>query len=281
MKSLYPFIVVFIVCYSFYFTSENKLTIVFENQPSPIYRDNEFIELANEIFRYESSRILYDKDLRVHVSIRKLPKDYRGGAQTNQSEYRISLSKDSIKNKTSFLGIFAHELAHIVLFDTLKAHTNNHYWDEGFATWLAGKYFLEWHNHASFNDAMKYFINSNKYIDIKNLVRGDDERAHMRDILYLEWAAFIDYLYSKFGIKKIIELNTQMVSYEARRVISIDKSNLYSVSTTDGKHKLDKMQKDNKVKVEGTIKKFNSAYYIVYGTEFEDLKSQWLKSYEK
>jgi len=96
------------------------------------------------------------------------------------------LEKDSIKVLSRLKGIFAHELGHIIHFNWLNSisGTNNKYWDEGFASWIAGKYYLEWQGFDNYKSAIKSTDTLKTKYELKNVCSEKTQLACVRDIIY-------------------------------------------------------------------------------------------------
>lgn len=226
---------------------------------------NDFLSLAQEIFQYECKRMNFRKDIHLTVEIKDLAKDMRGSARSNTTSDSIFLSKDSIKAKNNLAGIFAHELGHIIYFKSIDTlfYSGNMYWDEGFASWAAGKYYLQWHGYQNYKLALREIVSSNRFYDIKNIYNEPYRPAKQRDVIYLEWASFIDFLIEKYGLEKSLSLSSlfAQVGKEispqvgAPLTISNDKDLLKAINHYD--------------------EELEQAYRKVYSKSFNELKKQW------
>lgn len=90
------------------------------------------------------------------------------------------------------------------------------------ATWAAGSYWTDWHGFTSLNEMVKDYLQKSAYLPIyqNTDLEGTQPAGPMpestlpgpsiqgdclarRDILYSEWAAFIDFLMRQFGMEKL------------------------------------------------------------------------------
>ena len=184
-------------------TNTNRLEINFINEDQLPIEKEAFLKYADEIFKYECTKLGYKNNLKIDLEIGELYKDLRGYADLNNS--KIVLAKDSIKTLNNLLGIFAHELAHILHHNWIKSNSFslNPYWYEGFASWLAGKYYLKWQGYNTYNEATNKIILGKKYVDLKNGYNIVRANASKRDTIYLAWASFVNYLVEQYGIEKL------------------------------------------------------------------------------
>jgi len=237
----------------------------------PISKEN-FLVLSQEIFQYECKRMNFKKDIRITVEIKDLAKDMRGCVRPNAICDSMFLSKDSIKAKDHLSGIFAHELGHIIYSRLIDSsfYSGNMYWAEGFASWAAGKYYLHWQGYQNYDSAIKEIVSLNRFYDIKNIYGELDRPAKQRDVIYVEWASFIDFLIEKYGFEKSITLSSLFAQVGKETLPS--KGEPLMLSDDD-----DLFKAINKA---GGIKNlFNEelqqAYRKVYSKSFDELKKQW------
>lgn len=237
---------------------------------------NDFLILAQEIFQYECKRMNFTKDINLAVEIKDLAKDMRGSARSNTTSDSIFLSKDSIKAKDHLSGIFAHELGHIIYFKSIDTlfHPGNMYWAEGFASWAAGKYYLRWQGYQNYNSAIEKLVSSNKFVIIKNICGEPNRSAKQRDVVYVEWASFIDFLIDKYGFEKSIILSALFASV-GKELSTPDGSPMIISDDDDLLKAINQAGSVNNLLNE----KLEEDYLRVYGTSFDNLKINWLKQF--
>ena len=263
----------------------------------PIGRE-EFLKLSEEIFQYECERVKFRKDINVVLEIKDIEGSARGQAKPDADSPKIFLSKDSIKTTSHLLGVFAHELGHIICYRLIDSshQTGNMYWDEGFASWVAGKYYLNWQGYHNYSSAMKYIISSDKYYEIRNIYGECTRSARQRDIIYMEWASFIDYLAKRYGFDKILSLHNYFAQtmkgfFNMNESISSDSLDnqitilkgvpLNNKRTKEGhimmdQNDLDRLNKAHKLIIEDPNEILKKAYVKIYNMDFDQLKKQWL-----
>lgn len=259
---------------------------------------NDFLVLAQEIFQYECKRMNFRKDIHLTVEIKDLESDIRGFIPSHSTSDSMFLSKDSIKAEDNLSGIFAHELGHVLyskLIDSLF-HIGNMYWGEGFASWAAGKYYLQWHGYQNYDLAIKEIVSSNRFYDIKNIYNEPYRPAKQRDVLYVEWASFIDFLIEKYGFEKTISLGNSFA--QVRNALSLKDSVLMEVTNLNNidenikklglkyddialkvmssdKVLLVLINRDEKIHRIEPVILLEEAYIKIYNTSFDELKKQW------
>ena len=114
---------------------------------------------------------------------------------------------------------WAHELAHAVqAFAIDGGRSISSMFVEGFATWAAGPYWLEWQGADSFRSAVATYIAAGSYLPLHEhdgfldtlseeaAVKLGADCLNQRDIIYTEWAAFIDYLVEEHGRERLYSL---------------------------------------------------------------------------
>lgn len=230
---------------------------------------NDFLSLSQEIFQYECKRMNFTKDIHLVVEIKDLAKDMRGSARTNTTSDSIFLSKDSIKAKNNLAGIFAHELGHIIYFKSIDTlfYSGNMYWDEGFASWAAGKYYLQWQGYRNYDSAIKEIVSSNRFYDIKNIYCESYRPAKERDVIYVEWASFIDFLIEKYGFEKSLTLSS-LFARVGKEMSTADGSPMISDNT------------DLLKAINHRDEELEQAYRKVYSKSFDELKTEWKLRYK-
>lgn len=160
----------------------------------------------------------------------------------------IAIVADERTSSDQLLAVLAHEIAHALHFSGFDSEPANGVGMlyEGLATWAAGQYWLDWHGVPSFQSAVLTYLDSGAYLPLHENEGGtptagpEGEAAYgkdcvsRRDILYIEWAAFIEHLLDRFGRDRLFEL--LRVSSTARteaRDIGIDYSAVYGRSLNE------------------------------------------------
>jgi len=141
------------------------------------------------------------------------------------------------------------------------------YWNEGFASWAAGKYYLRWQGHPNYDSAIKEIVSSNRFYDIKNIYNEPYRPAKQRDVIYLEWASFIDFLIEEYGFQKSIVLTTLFIKAGKETlnqdvIIKNDSPLLATIS--------DRGDIPDKI-----VMRCKNAYKKIYSHDFDALKKQW------
>ena len=114
---------------------------------------------------------------------------------------------------------WAHELGHAVQYFAIDGGQSiASIYVEGFATWAAGPYWLEWQGADSFRSVVASYIAAGTYLPLHEndgfldtvseeaAARFGDDCLNQRDIIYTEWAAFIDYLVEEHGRERLYSL---------------------------------------------------------------------------
>lgn len=114
---------------------------------------------------------------------------------------------------------WAHELGHAVqAFAIDGGRSLGTMFVEGFATWAAGPYWLEWLGADSFRSAVTSYVAAGTYVPLHEndeffdtlseeaAAKFGDDCLRQRDIIYTEWAAFIDYLVEEHGRERLYSL---------------------------------------------------------------------------
>ncbi len=127
--------------------------------------------------------------------------------------------------KVRVLGIFAHELSHILHRKWIGGLSVHFPLTEGFATWLAGDYWLDWHDLNTFSSAVLNYQHEGSYIPLNaTFMELPTDDIQKRDIVYNEWAGFVGYLIEEFGLKKMGSYSKQMVTGPGNQIIDTEAS---------------------------------------------------------
>ena len=129
---------------------------------------------------------------------------------SNGMPVMIIFADENTDSKQISAGV-AHELGHVLEVVALNAESIASVFLEGFATWAAGPYWLEWQGAASFRSAVASYIATETYLPLHEndgvldtlsdeaaSRLGEDCLSH-RDIVYTEWGAFVEYLVEEHG----------------------------------------------------------------------------------
>ena len=170
------------------------------------------------------------------------------------------------------------------------------YWAEGFASWAAGKYYLQWQGYQNYDSALKEIVSSNRFNDIKNIYDEMIRPAKQRDVIYVEWASFIDFLIEKYGFEKISSINNSFA--QVTKALSLKDSVLMEVTNFDNIDEdikrlglkyddialkvmssdevlLVLINRDEKTHRIEPVILLEEAYIKIYNTSFDELKKQW------
>lgn len=267
-----------LLCYDLTKAIDNSFKVNIVNAKHLPISKKEFISIAKEIYLYECARLKYYKSMKITVEIKSLEKDIRGLVVSSISKNVMYLEKDSIKVVAKLKGIFAHDLGHILHFNMLNSTigTGNKYWDEGFASWIAGKYYLEWQGYSNYKTATIVTDTLKTKYELKNVYSGKTQLASIRDIIYMRWTSFIAYLIEKYSFNKSITLSKLFINAVKRGNKFNDAKPIINKSEKDSileliaytKSRFEKMLKDIEMS-------FVESYTKVYNRSFEDLLKDW------
>lgn len=128
----------------------------------------------------------------------------RGGASSDL----IYIYADEQTSQAQILGVLAHEVGHVLHAESDLADGTSALY-EGLATWAAGNYWNNWHNSSSLDASVRDYLQQHTFLplyenyEIYTSVGSGENCLARRDILYTEWAAFIDYLIAQYGWEKL------------------------------------------------------------------------------
>jgi hypothetical protein len=128
---------------------------------------------------------------------------------------RIIIFADDETSRDQILGVLAHELGHVVImnrFEDIPSSLN-----EGLATWASARHFNAWLGNASLDAAVRSYVEDSTYLPLHenyyltNIYPGEEEGTSegcidRREILYIEWASFLDTLIRQEGTEKLEKL---------------------------------------------------------------------------
>lgn len=166
-------------------------------------------DLFDEVYEYVSERTGVRVDGLIRVSVRpaiEVPCPPRGRA-SNQD---IELFADANWSRAQLLGVFAHELGHVLQFREIPGIGRlGGQFGQGYASWAAGRYWTEWQGFGSFHAAVAHYIEQSIALpldtgfqvgmqaDLNEDAAGDC--IARRDIVLTQWASLIDFLVARYG----------------------------------------------------------------------------------
>ena len=131
----------------------------------------------------------------------------------------IVIFADESTNAKQIIGALAHELGHVLQHDAIEGGRSiQSIFNEGFATWAAGPYWLDWQNATSFQSTVASYITAGTYLPLHEndgfldtlsedaVAKFGQDCLKRRDAIYTEWAAFIEYLVEEHGRPKLYSL---------------------------------------------------------------------------
>jgi hypothetical protein len=142
-------------------------------------------------------------------------------SQGSESDRRpvIWIFADKTTDPKQISAVWAHELGHAIQYLAVDGGRSiASIFVEGFATWAAGPYWLDWKGEDSFRSVVASYIEAGTYLPLHEndgwldtvgedaVARFGDDCLNQRDIIYTEWAAFIDYLVEEHGREKLYSL---------------------------------------------------------------------------
>lgn len=218
----------------------------------------QFARDAEEVYDYVSARLEVTTNMKTVVLFQRpdtSPCPSRGLTMPpSEFEAMIVIYADQSTSHTQIMGVLAHELGHVLSLRNseqrwMPAETGH---SEGLATWGAEKYWHAWQGSQSFDASVRSYLEQSKYLPLREhydlepaYSRGDC--LERRDILYTEWASFIDFLLSEYGYERLEALFRSLKSEE----VETDEGRMLYVTPAD--------------------------YPGVYGLELNQLEAQWLE----
>lgn len=168
---------------------------------------------SEEVYEYVSQRL--DTIIHGKVIVTFLPPQ-SGECPTRGIAFReqqpmIGVFADEETSKDQILAVLAHELGHLFIYQKYE-NLNDPALAEGMATWAAGDYWKEWQGF-DFNSGVRIFLNNGTYLPLSqnyDLKIAHDNHASdciaRRDVLYTEFASFLDYLIQSRGMEPLSTL---------------------------------------------------------------------------
>ncbi len=185
---------------------------------------------AEEVYDYVSARLKTTTDIQTVVLF--VPPDTFScptrGMTIPPSELNelpiVYIYANEYTSHAQVVAVLAHEIAHV-----LQSVGRERRWDsphrplnEGLATWAAGKYYFTWQGTSSFDASVRSYLDGAAYLPLYenydlSLAYSGEDCIEKRDILYTEWAAFIDFLLTSYGPDQLKALLRSSPLEEAER----------------------------------------------------------------
>jgi hypothetical protein len=180
--------------------------------PMPL---TELQEASEQVYTYVTSRLGARLNGRIAVLI-EAPTSLcglRGLTKIDTPSITIKAGPDT--SPEQFMGVLAHELAHVVQLFAYQADARG---DvvllEGVATWAAGTYWNTWQGWPSFDAGVTGALDAGRSVLLdRATVKGLNGSVQIglrdsceRDLFYTEWAAFVDHLVARQGLAGIGQL---------------------------------------------------------------------------
>ena len=174
----------------------------------------------------------------------------------NDSLPLIVIFADENTDAKQIVAVLAHELGHVLQYLAVDGGRSiQSIFNEGFATWAAGPYWLEWQDATSFQAAVASYVAAGTYLPLREndgfldtlteeaVARFGQDCLNRRDVIYAEWAAFIEYLVEEYGRAKLYSL------FQTAPLVSDDDTRPYRQPN----------------------------FPAVYGSSLEELEAAWLR----
>jgi hypothetical protein len=169
-------------------------------------------EQGEVIFDYVSGRVGASIDGKIYLSFRKpsaVPCSPRG--MTSWPTPMIIIYADENTSNKQLLGVLGHEIGHIIHFYILgNGSIGDAVLTEGLATWASGHYWNEWQGAQSFDERVRLYIDESRFIPLSQralrIAYQSEDCPIRRDIVYTEWASFVDFLIKRYGMEKLMVL---------------------------------------------------------------------------
>ena len=163
--------------------------------------------LFDEVYEYVSMRTGISVEGFILVIVRPAmdmacPFRGRGSADT------IELFGDSSWSREQWLGVFAHELGHVLQF---RGSPGVGYlggqFAQGYASWAGGRYWTDMQAYSSMHAAVRDYLVRETFLPLSTPAEfadpGESDGAAdciaRRDIVLTEWASLIEYLVETYG----------------------------------------------------------------------------------
>lgn len=143
----------------------------------------------------------------------------RGTAGALPGNPLISMYLGENATLTELLGILGHELGHLFQWYAISPGNGaGGLFDQGFASWAAGHYWTDRLEVPSLQAAVGNYIRSGTYVPLGETeaqpqlffpgsgAASPEACLALRDVVYTEWAGFVEYLAAEFGRDRVYEL---------------------------------------------------------------------------
>lgn len=128
-------------------------------------------------------------------------------------DLQIAIYADESAGQDCILAVIACEIGHLIQFQSFDGGPTDPILLEGWATWVAGSYWIEWQRMPSFDEGVRSYLRDKRFVsisrfDISTLIYKSEECLERRDIVYTEYASFLNYLIERYGINALNSLIT-------------------------------------------------------------------------
>lgn len=202
---------------------------------------------------------LVDVELRIRVEMKPPVEGVcptRAFASAREGYGFVNVFVDPAWSDAMLRRIVAHEVGHVYHFalrGAIEGPSGDAILIEGLATWLARHAWLADLGFASFDDAVRSYLEDGTYVslagdyelDVVAAVSSPAECFALRDRLYTQWAGFVAFLLDEYGLDAVLASAEQ-----AREVLESRDDGMWLLAPLD--------------------------YQAAFGAALEDLESRWL-----
>ena len=217
---------------------------------------------SNEVYRYVCKRMNTSLNTTIHVTFKPQLEGKTIRGTTSATEITIFIKENVTQDY--ILGVLAHETGHVAINDSGIGSSIYPQLNEGFATWLAGDYWLNWHKISSFSKGINPNIDKEQCLSLEDNNRVIQDITS-RDEVYNAWASFIDFLIKTYGLDRFKKFLSGTCEEEFIKNILKEYFNENPESQEFQIHLLEV--------------KYNSITNLcksIYGKSFEDLRKEWI-----
>ena len=238
--------------------SQHFVFFLDENNLGLATQMDEIADELEQVYVYVTQRVSASIEGKTEVTFRQPSTDpcpARGMAEWSPSQTRITIYADEGTSREQILGAAAHEVGHLIQFQHFDSGPADPILLEGWATWAAGSYWAAWQGIASFDEGVRSYLQDGRFIpiadpDLQKLIYGSEGCLEHRDVVYTEWASFLDYLIDQYGFDALLSLIA---------------ANFPTMPTIEAA-------------VEATGVSYHEAnYQAVYGRTLQELEADWLE----
>ncbi len=179
-------------------------------------------EQAEKVYAYVSHRLHLDTKEKIEIVFQR-PDPGNCPSRGATTENFIMIYADQQTSQKQLFGVLAHELGHAIRNSAAKdLLAKSIALEEGMATWASGAYWTDWYGFASLDAMVKDYRQKSAYLPLFQYPNLEGTQPGIptpgtiqpnptiqgtclmrRDMLYTEWAAFIDFLIRQYGKGKI------------------------------------------------------------------------------